>query len=160
VFGEAEPRRPPAPKPEVALGVAGVTALEAIIWEATLQRECLDCEEHHLFPQQEGLRQRFEERGVKVHDWTILIATVSHREAHRQDGGYGPGGRWNWDCEQWWNNRERRRLPTSADEIFVRALQMIREYKLSPYGLPIQFGLGRSISRDLYDIVQPPRFAK
>jgi hypothetical protein len=157
VFGEREPERErdPPTVPEVILGPPGVGALEKIIWGAKLRRECPDCEEHHLFPQQEGLRALFKDVGIEVNDWAVLIPKDQHRQVHRKDGGYGPGGKWNWDWEQWWT--QRKRLKTNADDVFVRVQQMIHEHKLDPYGLPIQYGHGRTISRDLYDIVQPPR---
>lgn len=122
-------------------------------------REWPDYEEHHLFPRQQGLRERFERREVFVDDWAILIPETKHREAHRRDGGdSGPGGKWNWDWAQWWKVQLRRGGEVSADAIFVRALQMIREHRLDRYGMPFQYGCGRAISRDLYDIVEPPRF--
>src|SRR3954462_4040641 len=157
VFGEREPtpEREPFREPEVILGPEGERALKQIIWGAKLRRECPDCEEHHLFPQQEGLRILFEQRGIKVDDWAVLIPEDQHRQAHRKAGGYGPGGKWNWDWGQWWDQREGQK--TSADDVFVRVRQMILEHKLDLYGLPIQYGHGRAISRDLYDIVQPPR---
>lgn len=157
VFGTQErpPVREPAVKPKVRLGKVGEEALEKIVWGAALRKECPDCEEHHLFPRQEGLRQRFLVSGVDVDDWAILLPRASHREAHRKVEDYGPGGKWNWDWANWWVGRGRQE--TGADEIFVHALEMIRDYKLIDYGMPIQYGYGRSISRDLYDIVQPPR---
>lgn len=157
VFGTQErpPMREPPVKQLIKLTPVGEEALKKIIWGATLRKECPDCEEHHLFPRQEGLRDRFERAGIEVDDWAILIRSDQHREAHRRDGNYGAGGKWNWDWGQWWKRREK--LGASADDVFLRALEMIHEYGLDPYGLPIQYGYGRAISRDLYDIVQPPR---
>ncbi|HYV50080.1 MAG TPA: DUF2380 domain-containing protein [Myxococcaceae bacterium] len=157
VFGATErpPMREPPAKPAVRLGKKGEEALKKIIWGATVQKVFPDCEEHHLFPRQEGLRIRFERAGIEVDDWAVLIPADQHREAHRRTDEFGPGGKWNWDWQQWWIARGAKQ--PDPDDVFVRALEMIYEYKLEPYGLPIQYGYGRSISSDLYDIVQPPR---
>jgi len=161
VFGdpsESSPEREPPPRPQIALGPAGLDALDKIIMGATLRREWPDCEEHHLFPQQEGLRALFLAIGIAVDDWAILVPKDQHREAHRNEGGeYGPGGKWNWDWEQWWTQRRRQRLQTNPDDVFICALQLIREHHLAPYGIPTQYRHGRSISRDLYDVAVPPR---
>jgi hypothetical protein len=157
VFGTQErpPVREPPVKPKIILTPVGEEALKKIIWGATLRKECPDCEEHHLFPRQAGLRDQFERAGIDVDDWTILIHADQHREAHAQANEFGPGGKWNWDWQQWWIARGSKQ--PDPDDVFVHALEMIRAHKLEPYGLPIQYGYGRSISRDLYDIVQPSR---
>jgi hypothetical protein len=157
VFGATErpPMREPPAKPAIRLGKKGEEALKKIIWGATLRRECPDCEEHHLFPRQKGLRRFFERTGVEVDDWAILISVNQHREAHRRDGNYGAGGKWNWDWGNWWQRHQDEQV--EADDVFVRALEMIREYKLEPYGLPIQYGYGRVVSQDLYDVIEPAR---
>lgn len=157
VFGgrppiDAEPKCPP--RSTVKLGPPGQQALEKIIVGAVVMREWPGYEEHHIFPQQQGLRDRFERRGVLVHDWTILVPKDRHAFAHRQDGGYGPGGKWNWDWAEWWRVQDE---DVSVDTIFIHALHMIQDHQLGRYGMPFQYGCGRAISQDLYDIVQPPR---
>jgi len=161
VFGdppEPPPEREPPPRPKIALGPAGTDALNKIIMGATLRREWPDSEEHHLFPQQEGLRILFTQASIEVDNWAILVSKAQHREAHRREGGnYGPGGKWNWDWAQWWAQRIDQQMETNPDDVLIRALQMIREHKLEPYGIPTQYRYGRSISRDLYDVAVPPR---
>ncbi len=47
---------------------------------------------HHLFPRQEYLARWFKDRGVDIHQFTMLIPEHIHREIH---SGTGRGGRWN-----------------------------------------------------------------
>jgi len=156
IFG-AGPRQPEpelsSEVPKLQLGPTGRAAVEKIVMGATLRREYPGHEEHHIFPQQRGLKAQFEGFGIVVDHWTILVNHEAHVKAHEESGTFGPGGRWNWDWSRWLARHQ----GATVDDVVARAAEMIATYTLGPYGLPLDYRLGRRMSQDLYDIVEPPR---
>ncbi|ATB51039.1 TIGR02269 family lipoprotein [Corallococcus macrosporus] len=88
-------------------------------------------QKHHLFPQASDLAVWFTDRGINIHDYTMLIPTHVHRRIH---GGGASGGLWN---EAWRQFIETRGNRVPKNEIFRYAGELIYRFELtgpvSPY---------------------------
>ncbi|MFP2904367.1 TIGR02269 family lipoprotein [Pyxidicoccus sp. 3LFB2] len=86
---------------------------------------------HHLFPQQEELAHWFKDRGVDIHQFTMLIPEHIHREIH---GSTGRGGRWNQAWREYWlANRGRDVTPL---ELHRKAVELIFRFELTGPVMP------------------------
>lgn len=79
---------------------------------------------HHIFPQAEDLALWFRERGVKIHDFTLVIPEHIHRRIH---GGGPSGGLWN---EAWRRFRDDNRN-ASPEAIYLHAGELIFRFGLA-----------------------------
>jgi predicted lipoprotein DUF2380 len=105
-------------------------------------------EEHHLFPR--AFRKQFQELGIDVDLFTVLVDPEKHKQAHSGQEMYGPGGLWNWEWEQWLKgNRETAQLP----EVWARAFEMIEKYRLGPHGPLSPYRCGRDVVHDQFDVL-------
>src|SRR3954469_2263936 len=95
VLGDEPERNPEAPPIRTTPLPLPPGPMDQIIAGATLQREYPGFQEHHLFPRQTRLRQQFEEIGINVDAWTILVDPTRHAIAHGDQATFGLGGRWN-----------------------------------------------------------------
>ncbi|AKF84132.1 hypothetical protein MFUL124B02_40475 [Myxococcus fulvus 124B02] len=86
-------------------------------------------EKHHLFPQEEELRLWFEQRGVKIHDYTMPIPRDLHQRIHSTGGR---GGQWN----EAWREFKKNNPRAPPKEIFKHAGELIYRFQLM--GGPIQ----------------------
>jgi uncharacterized lipoprotein (TIGR02269 family) len=86
-------------------------------------------EKHHIFPQARQLAAWFRDRGVKIHDYTMLIPRDLHRRIHGDDGRGGP---WNQAWREFMNQNRR----ATPEEIFKHAGELIYRFQL--LGGPIQ----------------------
>ncbi|WAM26050.1 SitA6 family polymorphic toxin lipoprotein [Myxococcus sp. NMCA1] len=87
-------------------------------------------QKHHLFPQAPTLSAWFKERGINIHDYTILIPTHVHRRIH---GGGASGGLWN---EAWRQFIETRGNKVRREDIFRHAGELIYRFELTGPVLP------------------------
>jgi uncharacterized lipoprotein (TIGR02269 family) len=79
-------------------------------------------EKHHLFPQQQELKEWFESKGIDIHQYTILIDTELHHRIHK-----GPeGGPWN----AAWRGFKNAHFNATPEEIWAHA-----------WTLCVQFGI-------------------
>jgi uncharacterized lipoprotein (TIGR02269 family) len=92
---------------------------------------------HHLFPQQEYLARWFKERGVDIHQFTMLIPEHIHREIH---GGNGRGGRWNQAWREYHAANQRREV--SPEELHRKAVELIFRFELTGPVIPYNFPTG------------------
>lgn len=102
--------------------------------------------EHHIFPR--ALRTRFQDIGIDVDLYTILLEPVKHAQAHSGQEMYGPGGQWNWEWRHWWEETPR---PSIVDA-WKKAFEMIEEYGLGPHGPLCPYKCGRDIVHDRFDV--------
>jgi uncharacterized lipoprotein (TIGR02269 family) len=87
-------------------------------------------ERHHIYPQEERLKQWFESKGIDIHQWTLALEVEDHRRIHRGANG-GP-----------WNAAWRRFRDDNPDatrlEIELHAGKLIYEFNL--YGVVVPYG--------------------
>jgi len=88
-------------------------------------------EKHHIFPQQQVLREWFEGQGVKIHNYTIPMPRDQHHRLHSGANGV-PGGQWN---QAWLEFKDTNPLASPA-EIFQHAGKLIHHFEV--IGGPIQ----------------------
>ncbi|QDE89431.1 hypothetical protein BHS06_10930 [Myxococcus xanthus] len=86
-------------------------------------------EKHHIFPQEQRLREWFEGQGIKIHNYTMLIPRELHQRIHNV-GGHG--GQWN----EAWRVFSKNNPKASPQEIFKHAGELIHRFQL--IGGPIQ----------------------
>jgi len=86
-------------------------------------------EKHHIFPQEQELKDWFEIQGVKIHNYTMPIPRDVHHRIHSVGGR---GGAWN----QAWHDFKLHNPGASPLEIFKHAGQLIHRFDL--IGGPIQ----------------------
>ncbi|QSQ20500.1 TIGR02269 family lipoprotein [Pyxidicoccus parkwayensis] len=99
---------------------------------------------HHVFPQ--AFKTWFNERGVNIHDWTLVIDKQVHQNIHRGERG----GPWNWEWERFINKNGRAR----PQAIHLFAMQMIFRFDLSgpvvPYNSKKVIPLFPVVEDDIY----------
>jgi uncharacterized lipoprotein (TIGR02269 family) len=81
---------------------------------------------HHLFPQQQMLAQWFQDNGVDIHKFTILIPEHIHRQIH---SGTGRGGLWNQAWREYYHSRRTQRV--SPEELHRKAVELIFRFELT-----------------------------
>ncbi|AGC41430.1 putative lipoprotein [Myxococcus stipitatus DSM 14675] len=86
-------------------------------------------EKHHIFPQEQRLKEWFEGQGVKIHNYTLPIPRDLHQRIHSV-GGHG--GQWN----EAWRVFSRKYPNATPEEIFKHAGELIYRFQL--LGGPIQ----------------------
>jgi uncharacterized lipoprotein (TIGR02269 family) len=80
-------------------------------------------EKHHIFPQEIGLKEWFESRGINIHKETMLLDIVTHPRIHKG----ASGGPWN---EAW---RKFRKVNEGAgrEDMYRYARELIIRFDLS-----------------------------
>jgi uncharacterized lipoprotein (TIGR02269 family) len=81
-------------------------------------------ERHHLFPRREDLALWFRERGVRIHDYTMLLPHDVHVRIH---SGGARGGRWN----EAWAAFKRSHPLASPEEIYRHLGKLLYEFELT-----------------------------
>jgi hypothetical protein len=81
---------------------------------------------HHVFPQAPDLRERFEEVGIKIHDFCVEIDRRFHWEIHPE---------WNDDWREWLDDNPF----ADKDEMFQKAIEMMEDYGIDWPGEWVQF---------------------
>lgn len=79
---------------------------------------------HHIFPQAPDLAAWFQQQGLNIHQYTLLIPREVHIRIH--NGGQR-GGRWNEE----WRHFTRGRLRATPEEIWQHAIKLIVKYDLT-----------------------------
>ena len=128
----------PQKRPGDALPVA------VIPWRFHDRRELLPSElarlkirnpiKHHLFPQQPSLARWFKQKGINIHEHTMVVEKEVHDRIHRG----AQGGAWN---AAW---REFKRSHDSATEaqIWEHALKLISRFELAGPLVPYHWQVG------------------
>jgi uncharacterized lipoprotein (TIGR02269 family) len=81
-------------------------------------------ERHHIFPQASDLAEYFGQRGINIHDYTLLIPRKVHLRLH---SGGPRGGQWNAEWRHWTRGRE----TAGPEEIWRQAIKLIVQYDLT-----------------------------
>lgn len=116
-------------------------------YRVVLMRDPSTHVEHHLF--QSALKEQFDQLGIDVDLFTILVDPAKHSQAHSGKELYGPGGMWNWEWKAWLDDHENEgRNLLSAWE---KAFEMIDKYGLGPHGPLSPYRCGRDVVHDIYD---------
>lgn len=106
--------------------------------------------EHHLFPC--ALRAEFQQIGIDVDEFTILVDPAKHQQAHSDAGFYGPGGMWNWEWKQWFKAQRGKADRLTA---WAKAFAMIDQFALAPHGPLCPYRCGREVVHDQFDRPDP-----
>ena len=78
---------------------------------------------HHIFPQAPELARWFQQQGINIHQYTLLIPRGTHLRIHSN----GPrGGLWNEEWRQFTEGRDR----VPPEEIWQHAIKLIVKYDL------------------------------
>ncbi|WP_456062026.1 SitA6 family polymorphic toxin lipoprotein [Archangium lipolyticum] len=89
---------------------------------------------HHLFPQAQQFRQWFTERGINIHEWTMLIPEQVHLRIHRGANG----GLWN---EAWRQFIEANPGPVPREALIRKAFDLALRFDIAgpirPYYAPV-----------------------
>ena len=89
---------------------------------------------HHLFPQAQQFRQWFTERGINIHEWTMLIPEHVHLRIHRGANG----GLWN---EAWRRFIEANPGPVPREALIRKAFELALHFDIAgpirPYSAPV-----------------------
>lgn len=89
-------------------------------WEAERRKPH---EKHHLFPQEQGLKEWFASKGINIHEFTMPLLVEVHRRIHHPPP---PGGAWN----EAWRKYQKDHLLAPKEEIFKYAGRLIYEFEL------------------------------
>jgi uncharacterized lipoprotein (TIGR02269 family) len=73
---------------------------------------------HHLFPQAREFREWFRERGINIHEWTMLLPEQVHLRIHRG----AEGGPWNAAWRQFYQANRHRVVP--REEMIRKAFEL------------------------------------
>jgi uncharacterized lipoprotein (TIGR02269 family) len=85
-------------------------------------------EKHHIFTQEQPLKEWFEAQGINIHDETMLLDIPTHRRIH-----LGPrGGPWN---QAWRDFRLAKPLATKK-EMYDHAWELIKRFNLVGFIVP------------------------
>ncbi|MBZ4420585.1 TIGR02269 family lipoprotein [Myxococcus sp. RHSTA-1-4] len=94
-------------------------------------------EKHHIFPQETGLKEWFESRGINIHKETMLLDIETHRRIHK-----GPsGGPWN----EAWKKFQRANRSASQEDMYRYARELIIRFDLLGPILPYHLLVGPPI---------------
>jgi uncharacterized lipoprotein (TIGR02269 family) len=89
---------------------------------------------HHLFPQAQQFRQWFTERGINIHEWTMVIPEHVHLRIHRGANG----GLWN---EAWRQFIEANPGPVPRAALVRKAFELALHFDIAgpirPYSAPV-----------------------
>jgi len=89
---------------------------------------------HHLFPQAQQFRQWFTERGINIHEWTMVIPEHVHLRIHRGANG----GLWN---EAWRQFIEANPGPLPREALVRKAFELALHFDIAgpirPYYAPV-----------------------
>jgi uncharacterized lipoprotein (TIGR02269 family) len=88
---------------------------------------------HHIFPRARDLAEWFRERGVEIHNFSMVIPEHVHRRIHREGER---GGLWNNAWRQFKNANEN----ATREEIYRQAGKMIYEFELTGPVVPYYSG--------------------
>ena len=88
-------------------------------------------ERHHIFPQE--FKEWFKEKGINVHEWTLVLFKDDHDRIHRG----ARGGPWN----AAWRQFTETRADAPKEEIWLYAGELIHRFEL--------YGPARSYWREL-----------
>ncbi|HZI16305.1 MAG TPA: TIGR02269 family lipoprotein [Myxococcus sp.] len=91
-------------------------------------------EKHHIFPQQDGLKQWFERQGINIHKETMLLDLETHHRIHK--GAYG--GPWN----QAWRTFRGAHPGATKEEMYRYARELIIRFDLIGPILPYHMLVG------------------
>jgi uncharacterized lipoprotein (TIGR02269 family) len=80
-------------------------------------------EKHHLFPQEQGLKEWFGIKGINIHEFTMPLLIDVHRRIHHPPPR---GGAWN----EAWRKYKDAHLNAPKEEIYRYAGQLIYEFQL------------------------------
>jgi uncharacterized lipoprotein (TIGR02269 family) len=90
---------------------------------------------HHLFPQAQQFRAWFTERGINIHEWTMLLPAEVHLRIHRG----ADGGPWNAAWRQFYEANQHRVVP--REELFRKAFELAFRFDIvgpiMPYYSPV-----------------------
>jgi uncharacterized lipoprotein (TIGR02269 family) len=90
---------------------------------------------HHLFPQAQEFREWFKERGINIHEWTMLLPEQVHLCIHRGANG----GPWNEAWRQFYHANKERVVP--REELFRKAFDLAFRFDIAgplmPYYSPV-----------------------
>jgi uncharacterized lipoprotein (TIGR02269 family) len=90
---------------------------------------------HHLFPQAQEFRKWFIDRGIKIHEWTMLLPEHVHLRIHRGADGGPWNGAWRQFIEA---NRHR---PVPREELIRKAFELALRFDIAgpimPYYSPV-----------------------
>lgn len=111
-------------------------------------------QEHHLFPR--ALRIEFNQYGIDVDLFTILVDPTKHKQAHSGQEMYGPGGLWNWEWNQWIINESGKEQDRYL-AAWKKAFEMIEKYGLAPHGPLCPYKCGREVVHDPFDVLTAPK---
>lgn len=80
---------------------------------------------HHLFPQAQEFRKWFKDRGINIHEWTMLLPEQVHLRIHRG----ADGGPWN---EAWRQFHEANRYrDVSQEELIRKAFELSLRFDIA-----------------------------
>jgi uncharacterized lipoprotein (TIGR02269 family) len=90
---------------------------------------------HHLFPQAQEFRDWFNQCGINIHQWTMVLPEHVHLRIHRGANG----GPWNTAWRQFYEANRHRRVP--PDELLRKAFELALRFDIagpvSPYSAPV-----------------------
>jgi uncharacterized lipoprotein (TIGR02269 family) len=90
---------------------------------------------HHLFPQAQEFRAWFKERGINIHEWTMLLPEPVHLRIHRGANG----GPWNAAWQQYYRANRDRLVP--REELIRKAFELALRFDIAgpimPYYSPV-----------------------
>jgi uncharacterized lipoprotein (TIGR02269 family) len=81
-------------------------------------------EKHHIFPQEQELKEWFAIKGINIHEFTMLLPVDEHRRIHHPPP---KGGDWN----EAWRKYKKANPNVQKEEIYRYAGQLIYEFKLA-----------------------------